>query len=859
MKFEGEHLFIGQFGHFFILLAFVAALIATVSYYLAAKNTTALKANTNSDANNWLALARISFYIQVVSILIVFSSIIYICSNHLFEYMYAYKHASLELDYKYLLACIWEGQEGSFLLWAIWHCVLGMLLIRKSKEWEAPVMSVVSLAQFFLMMMILGIYIGNIKIGNSPFTLTRNEIQAPIFNRPDYLSFVKDGMGLNPLLRNYWMVIHPPILFLGFASTIIPFAYAYAGIQTKRYSDWVKPALPYALMCACILGVGIMMGGKWAYESLNFGGYWAWDPVENAVLVPWLLLVAGMHTMVIYKATGHSLRASYLFAFLTFIFILYSTFLTRTGVLGDTSVHAFTETGEEISFTIFGTLIAFKAMNGLILSFLLTFTIAAFYLFFKNYKKIPTIYQEENSNTREFWMYIGSLVFFLTSIFIIAKTSVPVFNKIFGSKIAPPEDVEFSYNKIMVLVAIIIGFLTAITQYLKYKNTDTKYVLKKIAAPTILSLVITGLLAYVYPFTYEKHGTGFLIAIYVAMFAVTYSTIANAAYVWIVQKGKIMKAGSPIAHAGFMLMLVGILISSANKKLISNSSINGITLPSSGKDPMTKEVDNPRENLTLLRQVPASLLDYKVTYLTDSAGNEKGRKYYNLDFVRIDKTSKKTEEHFVLQPDIYQMKDNNMSSNPDTKSYLFKDIFTYVSYAPNKAAVDDTFKFKEILIGIGDTAFYSNGYMILADVEKNAKSVLKNNDKDHISLTAKLKITSKDTFHYNAAPSIIVDSMGVVNVDDTVYAQNMFLRFNGVGENRKIKLGIKESDKLIDFVTVKAYVFPFINLVWLGLVIMAAGLLLSMLQRGNFTKLQSILILGLGTLFVFYMFLLANA
>jgi cytochrome c-type biogenesis protein CcmF len=91
-----------------------------------------------------------------------------------------------------------------------------------------------------------------------------------------------------------------------------------------------------------------MMGGKWAYESLNFGGYWAWDPVENASLVPWLLLIAGMHTMVIYKATGHSLRASYLFAFLTFIFILYSTFLTRTGVLGDTSVHAFTEAGEDI-------------------------------------------------------------------------------------------------------------------------------------------------------------------------------------------------------------------------------------------------------------------------------------------------------------------------------------------------------------------------------------------------------------------------------------------------------------------------------------------------------------------------------
>ena len=275
--------------------------------------------------------------------------------------MYAYKHASKELEYKYLLACIWEGQEGSFLLWTIWHSVLGIFIITKSKEWEAPVMTVISFAQFFLLLMILGIYVFDVRIGNSPFTLTRNEIAAPIFSQPNYLSFIKDGMGLNILLRNYWMVIHPPVLFLGFASTIIPFAYAYAGIQTKRYGDWVKPLLPWALFSACVLGVGIMMGGKWAYESLSFGGYWAWDPVENASLVPWLILIAGLHTMVIYKATGHSLRASYLFSILTFVFILYSTFLTRTGILGDTSVHAFTEAGKAINIMIITFVLAFAA------------------------------------------------------------------------------------------------------------------------------------------------------------------------------------------------------------------------------------------------------------------------------------------------------------------------------------------------------------------------------------------------------------------------------------------------------------------------------------------------------------------
>ena len=851
MKFDGEHLLPGQVGHFFVILSFIAAIIATISFF---------KASYSSDPvqkNNWLRTARAGFLIQAAGVIIVFITIFYICSNHMYEYMYAYKHASKELEYKYLLACIWEGQEGSFLLWTIWHSILGIVLIKKSKEWEAPVMTVVSFAQFFLIMMVLGIYFGNIKIGNSPFSLTRNEIIAPIFNRPDYLNFIKDGMGLNVLLRNYWMVIHPPILFLGFASTIIPFAYAYAGLQTKRYGDWIKVVLPWMLMSACILGVGIMMGGKWAYESLNFGGYWAWDPVENASLVPWLLLIAGLHTMVVYKATGHSLRASYLFAFLVFIFILYSTFLTRTGVLGDTSVHSFTETGEDISFKLFGHLFAFKAMNALIILYLFAFAVPALTMLFKNYKKIPTIHKEENTDSREFWMYIGSLVFFLTAMFIIAKTSVPVYNKVFNTRIAPPEDVEFSYNKIAVLVAIIIGLLTAVTQYLKYKGTSKNYLFKKIGLPTLVAVILFTLMCIFYPISFYKHGSGFLGAIYAAIFAVIYSVVANAFYIWTVQKGKILKAGSSLAHAGFALMITGMLISSANKKVISSSAVNGITLPG-GKDPMTKQDDNPRENLTLLRDVPTTLSEYKVTYINDSAGHEKGRKFYNLSFERKDTGGKKVSESFVLKPDVYLMKDNNMSSNPDTKSYLLKDVFTYVSYALNKEAEPDTAKFREVIMKTGDTAFYGNGFIVLEKVGKNIGRKKVAVDSSQIALEAELHITSKDSLHFTARPVIIIDSLGITNADDTVYAQNLYVRFIGVNENKQLRIGIKESDKLIDYVTVKAYIFPLINLVWLGLVIMAAGLILSMLQRGSFTKLQSAFILIAGTAFVFYMFLLAN-
>jgi len=837
MEFEGEHLLPGRIGHFFVLLAFVASIISTITFFAASRKTDL------TEKKSWLNFARIAFTTQLISGVIIFAIIFYICANHYFEYMYAYKHASKELEPKYLLACIWEGQEGSFLLWTIWHSILGIFIMLKSKEWEAPVMTVVSLAQCFLIMMLLGLYVGDIRLGSSPFTLTRDEIAGPIFSQANYLTFIKDGVGLNVLLRNYWMVIHPPILFLGFASTIIPFAYAYAGIQTKRFGDWVTPALPWALFSACVLGVGIMMGGKWAYESLSFGGYWAWDPVENASLVPWLILIAGLHTMVIFKATGHSLKASYLFAFLTFIFILYSTFLTRTGVLGDTSVHAFTDAG--------------KAINVMILLFVASFTLPSLGLFIANLKKMPAEQKEENTNSREFWMFIGSLVFFLTAVFIIAKTSVPVYNKIFGTSIAQPENVEFSYNKVVILVAIIIGLLSAITQYFKYKKTAPGYILKKIAVPTLIAAVITALLSVFYPLTYYKMGAGFLGAAYVALFAAIYSVIANAAYIWTGLNGKLKSAGGSIAHIGFALMLVGILISSSNKEVISNSRVNGINLQISGKDPMTKETDNPLENLTLIRQVPAAMGPYEVTYLRDSFGHEKGRRFYELQFQRKDKTTQKVVEEFTLWPDVYIMKDNNMSSNPDTKAYLGKDVFTYISYAINNTE-EDTAQFKIKEMKVGDTAFYSNGIIILNSVEKNPHNEKYHFKPDDAALMANITLISKDSMHYKASPVIQIDQFGVNQIDDTVYAQNMYVRFAGVADSTKVKIGIKESDKLIEYVTLKAYVFPYINLVWLGLIIMALGIVMSAVKRAKLSTFYAALALIFAGVGLFYMFLLAN-
>jgi Cytochrome c biogenesis factor len=836
MKFEGEHLFPGQLGHFFVLLAFTTSLLSTIAFFTASRQTdTVLK-------RSWLKYARTAFFIQVASVVTVFLTIFFICHNHYFEYLYAYKHASKELESKYLLACIWEGQEGSFLLWSIWHCVLGSILILKSKEWEAPVMTVISLAECFLMLMIIGIYFGDVRIGSSPFVLTRNEINGPIFGRSDYLTFIKDGVGLNVLLRNYWMVIHPPVLFLGFASTIVPFAFAYAGLITKKFGEWVKAALPWALFSGCVLGVGIMMGGKWAYESLNFGGYWAWDPVENASLVPWMIMIAGIHCMAIYNATGNSLRATYIFVILSFAFVLYATFLTRTGILGDTSVHSFTE--------------AALAMNILIGLFAVAFPIPMLVLFIKRSRLMPVVHKEENVSSREFWMFIGSLIFFLSALYIIAVTSVPVYNKIFNQHIADPENREFTYNKVMVLVAVIIGSLTAIGQYFKYRQTNKNYYLSKILVALGLAIVITVAISIANPVTYYKQGSGFLGAIYLALFAAIFSVIANAMYIGTILKGNFKSAGAAIAHTGFAMMIAGILISSGNRQVISDNRITGLLMPFA-KDPSGRQTEDPLENLTLLRDVPTQMANYTLTYSGDSAGSEKTRTFFNLS-VRKKDTTGKILENFILSPDVYRMKDNTFSSNPDIKHYLFHDVFTYITSAADKNSIVDTAKYKMHELNLKDTVFYSKGYLILNAILKNPDTGRFHFAPSDTALVADISVSGKDGTTRKAYPVLTISNGEIQYQDDTVFAQNLYLKLAGITDKNKFKIAIKESDVPADFVTLKAYVFPYINFVWLGLILMAAGFITSIIRRAKVNPAIGLAILVALTGALFYMFLIAN-
>ncbi|MEY4333689.1 MAG: hypothetical protein RLZZ196_2432 [Bacteroidota bacterium] len=801
LQYIGEHLLPGQFGYFFTLLSLVASLVASFAF------AKAFYSNNIEEEQSWNKLAKIAFGIEVVTVIASFVILTYVISNHLFEYKYAYSHSDKNLPFEYLLSCFWEGQEGSFLLWSFWHCVLGTIIMFKVKWRPNGVMMSLSFVQFLLASMVIGVYIFGAKVGSSPFILLREEMNWPILSRPDYLQFIKDGTGLNTTLQNYWMVIHPPVLFLGFASTTIPFAFAVAGLL-KKDNNWMNHVLSWANFSAGVLGLGIMMGAAWAYESLNFGGYWAWDPVENASLVPWLVLVAGIHTTMIFRKTGSSVKASYLFMGLSFLLIVYSTFLTRSGILGDTSVHAFTDLG----------------MNAQLLVFLLIFVIPFFVLYFVRYRFMVEPSKEDDISSREFWMLVGSLVLVLSAVVIIAITSIPVFNKIFGTKIAPPEDPEFAHNQVQVFVAIIIGILSAFGQYLRFKHTPSDQIKKQLLLPSIVTIAISAVLFVFVGVAYTQKGPGFVGALYVGILASVYTVVANFHYWLGVLKGKLKSAGASVGHIGFGLVLLGIFLSASNKTVISFNT-TGINVLQESADMRKSPVGNPRENITLFEGINTDMGKYMVEYTRDTLDNL-DKRFFELKF-----TDKKTNEQFFLYPDI--LKNNKgaegFSANPDAKHYWLKDIFVYITSFQDHSE-DDTVAFKPAKIKMGDSIFYSNGYIKLNQVLVNPNP---NRPAGTNELVLDLQVTSKEGLQYSSKPGIVLEGLNMEQQLDTIKAQNLVISFNKVvsQEEGVLEIGIKESKSLTNLITLKVYEFPFINVLWIGVVVMTIGFMMSMLQR----------------------------
>ncbi len=634
IEYIGEHLVPGTLGRIFVWLGFISAFIATLLFWMAHKGK-----DNSPVIRRW---ARLSYLTHAFSLMMVTGVLYYLILNHYFEYSYVWQYSSRDLPLKYIISCFWAGQEGSFLVWALSQAIIGVVLLFTSRKWEAQVMTIFSLSQAFVTSMLLGITVGGVAIGSSPFTLLREtvgSIQDTIFMMPDYLRAITDGNGLNPLLENIWMTIHPPVLFVGYALALVPFCYAIASLMKRDYHGWISRAFPWTLLAVLILGAGILLGGAWAYVSLTFGGFWAWDPVENSSLVPWMTLVAGLHFMIISRRQNFASVINYILMTLSYVLVLYASYLTRSGVLADTSAHSFGDSG----------------MSTQLFLFLITFFILMVTMIAIHFKRIKSNL-EENLLSREFWMFIGALVLVLSAFQIIFTTSIPVVNNLLKLDIAPPSDAIGFYNRWQTpYVTLIAGFI-AFTQFLYYGANQPGRFFNRALWPVLIGLILTVPLIL----TGVVRDINYILLVFFVFFS-----IAASIFNMVFHTSKPKNVPAIVTHLGFAIFVLGTVITFSNSETISRNT----------SDYDLGDARRNQENLVLMRNDTLKMEHYHVVY-SDSrkAGNTT---YYRVDF--LEKDASGFHIAFTLNPSVNVHPKMGAVYNPDTRNFLMADFYTYIA------------------------------------------------------------------------------------------------------------------------------------------------------------------------------------
>lgn len=914
MEYLGEWTAVATLGRGLIALAFVSSMVATVAYL-----------------KGWLTLARRSFVVHAGAIFAAIALMFALFIGHRYEFQYIWKHLNNEMPMRFIFSAFWGGQEGGFLLWMFWHNVLGLVFMRGRQSYTPTAMAVLSGIEWFLTSMLLGVYFGDFQLGLDPFLFMRDaaeNIGLPWTQRLDYLSlpFFQDGQGLNPLLQNYWMTIHPPTLFLGFASTSIPFALAIAGLRDRADRSWMRAALRWSVFGVGILGLGILMGGAWAYEALSFGGFWAWDPVENSSLVPWITLTAGAHLLMInqHRKRPTALFSTFYFPLISFLLVVYSTFLTKSGILGDTSVHSFVDSG--ILPQLLAYLMVFTALAHVMLlatparrwrvvalmapwavvmlkgwvveglvGVLVTLTGTAIAAYRTD---IGTNQEEDALWSRDFWMFVGSLLLLVSALHITWQTSLPVFNVLLepferplqwladatGSEVvqawaqhdmAPGTDLDRTFHLVQVPLAVLILLTIAGTQWLKYKQTKLAAVRKDLVVAAIVGLVglVWILLAYDYA-AWEAPRVALLVAAIVA-------AASNFRYLRKVAKNNWKQWGSPLAHVGFALVLFGAVLSTSQKEIISQNRIGDLAT-------LNEELDN-REDLLLMQGDTLPMGPYFVSYV---APRQEGihvkfrmdyfasapRTYLPGEVVMVDgMVFQCTEEHaasarfdedmeahwqfvpfpnkrqarqavrwesgtpgsklFSLDPRIQLNERMGNAPEPDTRHWWNRDLYTHIKWgrvSPPETDEEGWLGGRESGLAVGDSVLMGSVLVKLdslravRDEERPELGLLERD----LALAACITLKDRGKQAVHEPLYIVRDSL---IIPDLYVAEDWGLRFRIDAFNpleEAISWTVWEHESVRrDFVVMQAAIFPMINILWIGCILMSAGALLAAWSR----------------------------
>lgn len=791
-------------GNIFLTLALLAGVFSVIMYYM-----------TYKGYQNTLQLARIGYHATAIMVLSASAMLLHAILTHQYQYKYVYNYSNSDLPIGLLISTFYAGQEGSFMLWVLFTAIIGLILLdytSKRGELEQRVMMIFGLALTFLLVMVnpllkspfhyiwsqpdfielasinpaflnlqaLQNFIFSDPQSGKQFMQVSRELQAVLVSNNIPLdNFIIHGKGLNPLLQNFWMQIHPPILFVGFAMSAVPFAFALSALIKNEYKDWIKQSLPWLLSGTMVLGLAIMLGGYWAYGVLGWGGYWGWDPVENSSLVPWIIGVASIHTFLVQKKTQEKdggsrfVKTNLILSILYFILVLYSTFLTRSGILGDASVHSFVDPG----MTVYLFLVLFLGI----------FLVIGLGMVAYRWKYLTENFTfEENVLSRELALFTGSVALIASAIIILVGTSAPIFGQTVELKF---------YNELNLPIAIIIGLLNGLSLLLKWKFSESKDIWKQsrfsVAAALLLTIVI---------FLFSGVADIMLV---VLTFSSAFALFVNGEIAYKIFKGKKSYLGAYVAHIGIALFLIGVV------------ATGGYT---------------QSEHVDLVKGESVNVLGHDLTF-RDYTPIDNGKKYaFNVEIKKGNSTRVASPVMFVSDFN------NSLMREPDIVVGFTRDFYVApVSYSEGDGHDHSG---QSISLSKGETYNYSGAKITFVEFNfpQEAMSAMMNG--------GDFQIGAKLSIEYNGVTKQVEPLMKSSGgkqefIPVEISEAGLTISLANLDAGGKVNLNIVSLDGSAqeqthiskEVLTVEASIKPFISLIWIGVLVVVLGFIISAYRR----------------------------
>jgi cytochrome c-type biogenesis protein CcmF len=765
-------------GYAYVFLALLSVLGGSASYVLACR------AKTEEQAALWTEWGRHGFRFAALMTVLTSVYLMFFFVTHHYELDYVFHNSSRDMPLVFQFSAFWSGQEGSFLLWAFWTGLIGVLLTYKTGKEERTVMPFFGLVYAFILTMVICVNpFKTTPAGPSLFAQLLGFLH--ISPMPDPAIVLRsDGMGLNPLLQDYWMAIHPPTLFLGYSLMAVPFAYAMGALARQDYRDWIRAAAPWCLAAVAVLTLALSMGGHWAYRTLGWGGFWGWDPVENASFVPLLCGLALVHGLFLQRGKNAAAqRGNIGLAITAFIAVMYASYLTRSGVLSQFSNHSFSALPH----------------GWFLLASLLFFVAIGYGFFLYRYKSIPSLRAYESVTSREFGFYLSVVILMIAAVLTAVGTSTPIITSLYTK----PSTVQQSfYNWTMAPVGVLIGLMLALYPLSTRNGIAGGQLWKRTRVPLFAALAVTAVVGV--GSVHIMDASHFATAVGLTFAGVLALGVNLGQVTRLARSGGLRSAGGYIAHVGFGVLLLGIVCCSLYSR---TERIKKMTMTQPGR-----AFGYEFRMVNTGEAVGTSKIELPLL-VTPKPDKGSQSIWQRLEFLMAG-------QGFAIRPSMMRDKNGSLMASPGIHSHPLYDLYVApVEFDPGTlASMPITLKPGEFW-QMGPIKLYFAGVSDVGRKDDPDYSVRAN----LLAIRGGKHVPAQPVLNLRTRTSTIIELPGgsKININpDTTFDGAMTFDFAGPNSKRS------EPSAAVD-VTIK----PLIWIVWLGMILLVTGALLSVRRR----------------------------